>query len=155
MRRDTKIVAAIVAAIPLVIVGASLACTWAIAHGASMQWRVAFRLLCHGIPHRCLTVWGVPMPICARCTAIYAGLFASVAAFAVTHLREKLARVLLFAAAAAMALDGFTQLAHLRESTNPLRIATGLAVGMAFGMWALASVDEARGSDAGREFTGS
>ena len=46
-----------------------------------MRWRVPFRLFCHGIPERCFYVWGVPMPICARCTAIYAGLALAVFAF--------------------------------------------------------------------------
>ena len=53
----------------------------AIAHGASMRWRLAFRLFCHGIPDRCIDLWGVPMPICARCTAIYAGLAVSLLIF--------------------------------------------------------------------------
>ena len=78
MKRDTLIVGAVIAAIAVAILGGSVLCTWAIAHGASMQWRVLFRLFCHGIPSRCLTLWNVPMPICARCTAIYAGLFAGV-----------------------------------------------------------------------------
>ena len=81
MRNDTKIAAAVFAAIPLAILSAAFATTWAIAHGASMSWRVVFRVMCHGIPSRCLTIWNVPMPICARCTAIYIGLFAGLVLF--------------------------------------------------------------------------
>src|SRR5206468_1717392 len=63
LKRDTAIVAATLAAIATAILSASLACTWLIAHGASMRWRLPFHLLCHGIPERCLHIWGVPMPI--------------------------------------------------------------------------------------------
>jgi uncharacterized membrane protein len=40
-----------------------------------------------------------------------------------------------------MALDGFTQLARLRVSTNTLRIETGLILGIAFGVWALSAIE--------------
>jgi uncharacterized membrane protein len=155
VKRDTKIVAALLAAIPLVILSASLLCTFAIAHGASMNWRLLFRVMCHGMPARCLTVWNVPMPICARCTAIYSGLFAGVALFAMARVRIGVAKLLLIGASAAMAVDGFTQLAGLRTSTNPLRVATGLAVGIAFGIWALASMEKSAESADMREFTSS
>src|SRR5260370_3739331 len=93
----------------------SIVCTWAIAHGASIRWRSAFLLFCHGIPSRCLTIWNVPMPICARCTAIYAGMLISVLVFAVMpRLPEMVARVTLIAATAAIALHGATHAGHLR-----------------------------------------
>ena len=121
MKRDTKIVAALLAAIPLVFLSASLLCTYAIAHGASMNWRLLFRMMCHGMPARCLVIWNVPMPICARCTAIYSGLFGGVVLFTIVRVRIGVAKLLLIGASAAMAIDGFTQLAGLRTSTNPLR----------------------------------
>ena len=40
-----------------------------------------------------------------------------------------------------MFIDGITQLAMLRESTNPLRIETGLLAGVAFAFWALSAVE--------------
>ncbi len=142
MKRNTAIVAAVLAAISTAILSASLACTWLIAHGASMRWRLLFRILCHGLPERCFEIWGVPMPICARCTAIYAGLAVSLLAFFVLpKMSELAARVTLFIAAAPMAVDGLTQLARLRTSTNGLRLATGLAAGLAFGLWALSAVE--------------
>ena len=142
MKRDTRIVAAVLAAIAVCILGASLLCTWAIARGASMNWRLLFRIFCHGIPERCLIVWGVPLPICARCTAIYAGLAFGIIAFRLLPLlREQTARTILYAASVPMAVDGLTQLARFRESTNGLRLSTGMAVGIAFGFWALTSVE--------------
>lgn len=142
MKRDTKIVAATLVAIAGAILSASVACTAAIAHGASMRWRIPFRIFCHGIPERCLYLWNVPMPICARCTAIYAGLMLSFAAFLILPLmKESIARMALYVAVVPMAIDGFTQLVHLRLSTNPLRIETGLLAGVAFGVWALSAIE--------------
>ncbi len=142
MKRNTRIVAAVLALIASTILGMSALCTWAIAHGASMRWRLLFRILCHGIPSRCLELWSVPMPICARCIAIYAGLLAGIVAFLVLpSLNEIAARWLLGIAALPMLLDGLTQLAGLRESSNSLRVETGLAVGMGFAFWALNAVE--------------
>jgi uncharacterized membrane protein len=142
LKRDTAIVAATLAAVTTFVLSLSLACTWAIAHGASMRWRQAFRFFCHGIPERCFYVWGVPMPICARCTAIYAGLALSLVAFVLLpRMTEFAARMALLVAVTPLAVDGLTQLVRLRESTNALRSATGLLAGVAFGIWALTAVE--------------
>ncbi len=142
MKRDTKIVLGFIAAIPTVILGAATLCTLAIAQGASMQWRLLFRLMCHGKVERCLTLFGARMPICARCVGIYAGMLLGILAFwAVPLLREKVMRGVAFAATVPLALDGLTQLAGLRESTNELRIATGVIAGLAFGLWILSAVE--------------
>ena len=142
MRRDTLIVGAVIAAIAIAILGGSVLCTWAIAHGASMQWRLLFRLFCHGIPRRCLTLWNVPMPICARCTAIYGGALAGLVLMRLLPaMRERAARILMMALATPLAIDGLTQLTTLRESTNTLRIVTGILGGIGFALWALTSVE--------------
>jgi len=124
-----------------------MGCSWAIVHGASMRWRLAFRLMCHGIPSRCLDLFGVPMPICARCVGIYGGLLVGLIAFWLLPLvTERVMRTIAFIAVTPLAIDGLTQLARLRESTNPLRLATGIAAGLAFGMWVLSAV-ERRGEE--------
>jgi len=124
------------------ILAASVTCALAIANGASMRWRLLFRVFCHGIPDRCLYLRNVPMPICARCTAIYVGLIVSFAVFLMLpRMTERMARIVLSAAAVPMAIDGLTQLAGLRVSTNPLRIETGLVLGIAFGVWALSAIE--------------
>jgi len=143
MKRDTKIVLAAVAAIPAFILSVATLCTWAIANGASTRWRIVFRTICHGRPERCLELFGTTMPICARCTAIYLGVLAGLALFPMLRwLRERVMRTVAFAALAPLAIDGLTQLAGLRESTNPLRMATGLIAGLAFGMWILSAVEQ-------------
>ena len=142
MKRDTKIVLGSVAGIPALILGLSVLCAWAISHGASMKWRLLFRTLCHGKPERCLELFHVPMPICARCAAIYAGMLGGLALFRlIPRLREKTMRVVAFAALVPLAVDGLTQLTGLRESTNELRIATGVIAGLAFGLWILSAVE--------------
>ena len=142
MKRDTLIVGAVIAAIAIAILGGSVACTWVIAHGASMKWRLLFRLFCHGIPSRCLTLWGVPMPICARCTAIYGGALIGLAAMRLMPwMSERAARIVMYAAATPLAIDGLTQLTTLRESTNTLRLITGVLGGIRFALWALAAVE--------------
>jgi uncharacterized membrane protein len=143
MKRDTKIVLAVLTPIPAGILTASMVCAWAIAHGASTRWRLLFRFMCHGIPERCLLLFGVPMPICARCVAIYVGLLAGLLLFPLLPLlRERFMRTVAFAALIPLGIDGLTQLAGLRESTNPLRIATGLVAGFAFGLWILSAVEQ-------------
>jgi len=147
VKRDTRIVFAFVGAIPALILAASAICSWAIAAGASMQWRLLFRVICHGRVERSLELFGVPMPICARCTAIYAGLLIGLVAWWLFRfVREKTMRVVAFVAVTPLAVDGLTQLTGFRESTNELRIATGLIAGIAFGLWILSAVE--RGDDA-------
>lgn len=142
LKRDTKIAAAVFLAIPIVILAAASMTTLAIAHGASMQWRLLFRLMCHGIPRRCLTIAGAPMPICARCVGIYIGLIAGLVTFTIVPwVRERWLRTAVFVAALPLAIDGITQALGLRESTNSLRLATGITAAFVFGMWALSGVE--------------
>lgn len=145
MKRDTKIVMGAVAAIPLFVLSLATFFTWLIAGGASSRWRLLFRVMCHGLPERSLLLFGIPMPICARCVGIYLGMLAGILAFmALPWVSERLMRIAAFIAVTPLAIDGLTQLAGLRESTNPLRLATGLTAGLAFGMWALCAVERRR-----------
>ena len=142
MKRDTKILLAVTAAIPAFILATASLCSFAIAHGASMRWRMLFRLLCHTRIERSFVLFGAPMPICARCTGVYLGMLAGIALFVVMPLlRERVMRVVAIACVIPLALDGLTQLTGLRESTNPLRVATGLVAGLAFGLWILSAVE--------------
>jgi uncharacterized membrane protein len=142
VKRDSAIVAAVLAGIATAFLSASVLCTWAIAHGASMRWRSLFRFFCHGYPERCLVLWGVPMPICARCTAIYSGLALAIVVFVLLpRMSEFAARMVMLIATVPLAVDGLTQLVRLRHSTNGLRLATGLVAGIAFGLWAITAVE--------------
>jgi uncharacterized membrane protein len=82
------------------------------------------------------------MPICARCTGIYLGLLAAFFAVGlIPLLRERVMRIVAIIAVIPLALDGLTQLTGLRESVNPLRVATGVIAGLAFGLWILSAVE--------------
>jgi uncharacterized membrane protein len=147
MKRDARIAATALGAASAAILTAALLCTRAIAAGASMRWRLPFRALCHGIVARCLTLWGAPMPICARCFAIYAGLLLGTLLFAATWrwIEPRIARSLLFVCVVPIAIDGITQAMRLRESTNALRLATGFPVAVMFALWLLATVERVKG----------
>lgn len=142
MKRDTGIVAAVITGISVAILGSAMLCAWATAHGASQAWRLPFRLICHGLPQRSFETFGTTMPVCARCVGVYVGLLAGLVAFAfLPWVTERVMRGIAMVAVAPLAVDGFTQLLGLRESTNPLRLATGIAAGLAFGMWVLSAVE--------------
>src|SRR5260221_5736046 len=120
------------------MLGGSVVCSWLISQGWGMQWRMLFRLVCHGIPSRCLLLFGVPMPICARCTAIYGGLIVgTLLSGLLPEMRETTARIIVALSALPMAIDGGTQLIRLPEITNALRLETGLVAGIAIALWAL------------------
>ncbi len=142
MKRETKIVLIAVAAIPALVLATAILCSWAIANGASRGWAMPFRAICHGLPERSLALFGTAMPLCARCAGIYAGVLGGLMLFPLmTKLRERVMRMVALAALMPLAIDGLTQLTGLRESTNPLRIATGLIAGFAFGFWILSAVE--------------
>lgn len=83
-----------------------------------------FSPICHQLPERSFFLVGHQLPVCARCTGIYFGAF--IGSF---FARAKSPPPLfLVAALIPMALDGGTQLLF-RESTNALRLATGLIAG--------------------------
>jgi uncharacterized membrane protein len=144
MRCDAKIATIVFAAIPVAILGGAVTVAAMIAHGASMVWRVPFKLVCHGMVSRCLTIWNAPMPICARCTGIYIGLLVGILTFSLFWKRidAGLARWMVMIAVIPIGVDGITQALGLRESTNPLRLATGFAVAFFFGIWVLATIQK-------------
>ena len=145
MKRDARIAAIALGSAATAILSAAILCTWAVAQGASMRWRLPFRALCHGIIARCLTLWGAPMPICARCSAIYAGLVIGSLLFSATWkwIDPRIMRGLLVLAALPIAVDGITQAIGLRQSTNFLRLATGFPVAVMLALWLLATVQRA------------
>jgi uncharacterized membrane protein len=96
--------------------------------------------LCHQLPARSFFGGGVQVPVCARDTGIYFGVMVSLALISVLHRgsrpREMPSRAGWIAIAlmiGAMALDGGTEYAGLRGTTNELRLITGLLAGFAIG----------------------
>lgn len=105
-------------------------------HAGPAAWiyRV-FSLICHQRPDRSFFLSGYQMAYCQRNFAIYTGLFLLGLLFALVRHRVRplglRGAVLL---SIPMALDGFTQLVGLRESTWELRLLTGglFALGVAW-----------------------
>lgn len=99
-----------------------------------------FRLLCHQKPERSFFVFGHQMAVCSRCFAIYTSFLVIGLAFGawrmVTRKRwEEIPLWVLGVLAIPMAIDGLTQLAGLRESTQVLRTITGTLVGTGVGLF--------------------
>ncbi len=82
---------------------------------------------CHRRGDRSFFVCGRQFGVCARCTGLLSG-------FALSPLAVPLGTAFLIPAAYAalvlLGLDGGTQLVGWRESTNRLRVVTGVAVGL-------------------------
>lgn len=110
-----------------------------IAHpGVEAAGRALFRLTCHGIPERSLTIAGEPMAICARCTGIWAGLLTGSLLFGIGALRRPVITPrVMFLVALPLIIDGVSQATGLRESTNLLRLMTGFPTGLVGILWAL------------------
>ncbi len=95
-----------------------------------------YSFFCHQEPSRCLFLFGNQVAICSRCLGFYSsllvfGLLVSFRDFKPLSLR--LASILAMPAA----LDVLLQALHLNESTNLIRITTGLLLGMAVSLYLL------------------
>jgi uncharacterized membrane protein len=86
----------------------------------------AFHLTCHQMPERSFFIFGYKMCLCQRCMAIYMTAFGLGLFFGLVrkHVRP-LSMTWMLILWIPMALDGFTQLFGLRESTWELRLITG------------------------------
>ncbi len=144
MSTAARITAALLALAVGIVPAAALAVTLARAGGAPAWIELPFRLVCHGIDARSLAIAGVPMPICARCFALYVGGLAGIAAFIALPIRRRLPLAVLGIALLPMAIDGLSQAAGLRESSNALRVATGLVAGAVAIVWLLSRVPDER-----------
>jgi uncharacterized membrane protein len=106
---------------------------------AAMHW-IGFGL-CNQLPARSFFAGGHQLPVCARCTGIYVGFVVSLAIIALLERGRRRTGMppawllgLGVAAIAVMAWDGVTSYAGLRETTNMLRLATGLGTGFALSL---------------------
>jgi uncharacterized membrane protein len=82
---------------------------------------------CHRMPERSFFYKGKQFPVCARCTGIYIGYIA-VIVFAA--LRTYFPLIWSFALIIPSIIDGLTQAYCNRESTNVLRLVSGIMCGV-------------------------
>jgi uncharacterized membrane protein len=87
---------------------------------------------CHQLASRSLFLNGNQMPFCARDVGLFLGLV--VGLFTATFVRWKIPPLLVLMGLVPIAIDGGLQLVTSHESTNPLRLATGLVAGFVLAM---------------------
>jgi len=99
--------------------------------------------LCHQKAERSFFLNSNQMPFCSRCTAIWLGLTIGLGfiIFYRVKLNEKLLYILIIGIFP-LALDGMGQLFNLWESTNLIRVITGLIVGVVCGITLGVIIDE-------------
>ena len=83
---------------------------------------------CHQLASRSLFLNGNQMPFCARDVGLFLGLV--IGFFAATFVSWKIPPLLVLLGLVPIAIDGGLQLVTSHESTNPLRLATGLVAGL-------------------------
>jgi len=83
---------------------------------------------CHQLASRSYFLNGNQMPFCTRDVGLFLGLV--VGFFTATFIRWKIPPLLVLVGLVPIAIDGGLQQVTSYESTNPLRIATGLVAGL-------------------------
>jgi uncharacterized membrane protein len=105
------------------------------ATGPALLWTafdLPFRLLCHRLPERVLSLAGTPLPLCSRCAGLWLGASLS-AALAWPVLSLRTLRVVLPAALGLMAIEVVTQDLGLHPVFHPTRLLSGLLVSVPLG----------------------
>lgn len=99
--------------------------------------------LCHQKAERSFFINGNQMPFCSRCTAIWLGLAIGLGfmVFYKIELNEKFLFLILIGIVP-IGIDGVGQLFQLWESTNIIRLITGLLIGIVCGIAIALIIDE-------------
>ncbi len=94
---------------------------------------VIFSPTCHQIPSRCLTLYGYPLAVCARCLGIYVGFFLGTCLYPVlrSFKSESLPkfRTLLFMTVP-IVIDTAANMLSIWASSHAVRLATGIIWGV-------------------------
>lgn len=95
------------------------------------EWITLSFMPCHRMQERSMILWGKQFPLCYRCMGILLGIiigipFASVLVQFLSVVHLLLGGILI----STLLIDGFTQKWGWRQSTNPLRLLTGLLCGL-------------------------
>jgi uncharacterized membrane protein len=94
--------------------------------------------MCHRLPERSFTICGKQLPVCARCTGFYSGTLAGIFIPFMLPILLILSNVSIFLLAIIltfpMAIDGTLQRISTYQSTNLIRLITGLLCGVGLGV---------------------
>jgi uncharacterized membrane protein len=113
--------------------------------------------LCHQLPERSFFGGGVQVPVCARDTGIYVGFVVSMLVIAAVQRNRPSGfpsvpvALVMAAFVLAMAVDGVTSYAGLRETSNLVRLATGLMAGYAMGALTVPLLNDVLWRDASQD----
>lgn len=94
------------------------------------------RAICHQIPERTFNINGHYLPVCARDTGIYIGIFSSLLYLYVSKrncadmIPNKKNSFILLLCSMPLIIDGFGSYLHVYETNNVLRLSTGILFGM-------------------------
>jgi len=94
----------------------------------------SFRVACHQLPERAFRLAGSPLAVCARCTGLYAGTLAGLAAYPLVRPLGRTQapwRGWLLLTAAPTSVDFLLGVTGLWENTHASRFWTALALGAA------------------------
>ncbi|OPY28405.1 MAG: hypothetical protein A4E28_01577 [Methanocella sp. PtaU1.Bin125] len=119
---------------------------------------LVYHATCHQLPERSLFIGEYEMAVCSRCFAIYVAFLAGCVLFAFVRTKLKIWSLFWFAALCVpMAIDGFAQLFRvplprafgpggelvwMAESTNEIRVITGLIFGFACALYVMPFMQE-------------
>lgn len=109
----------------------------AAAGGGAAEWAGVlydgFHRVCHQVDNRSLHLFGEPLAVCSRCTAIYGAFLLGTIAYPFVrrlHQPRQPSRMLLCAALAPMVIDVLLGLSGLHESGSSTRLVTGSIFGL-------------------------
>ena len=101
--------------------------------------------LCHQKAERSFFINGNQMPFCTRCTAIWLGIAIGIGVMVFYKIElDKKFLMLIILGILPIGIDGIGQLLGLWESSNSIRFATGLMIGLICGIAIGIIVDEFR-----------
>ncbi|HOP08716.1 MAG TPA: DUF2085 domain-containing protein [Candidatus Methanofastidiosa archaeon] len=116
------------------IISAPLLKSWGLDATSDNLYSV-YRTVCHQRVERSLFIFGEKMAVCSRCFGIYLGLLIGTFLMPIYNKIEN-PRIpdfkVVLLSLVPLAVDGVTQLAGFRESTNELRLVTGFLFGIIF-----------------------
>ncbi len=114
----------------------------------SQPWNLIYSAgdrLCHQKMERSFFINGNQMPFCIRCTAIWLGIALGLGMMVFYKIKlDKKFLILILVGILPIGADGIGQLLGLWESSNIIRLVTGLTIGIICGMTIGIIIDELR-----------
>ena len=141
LRRAFLVLATLwLASIPLAAFAASRTSAPQPAYGFALAVYSLGRLICHQLPERSFHLWAASLPVCARCTGIYAGAAMTAIALSFTGVRERNAKAVFVVACLPTAATLIFEWTTGVMPANWIRALAGVPLGAAVA-WAIGMVN--------------